>query len=141
MDNTTAAKTPGMPIGVLADSAGVKVETIRYYESVGILAEPPRSPGGHRIYGAEQVRRLSFVRRARELGFSLGDVRLFLDLVDGGGKTCAEVRDVTLAHLGGVRAKIADLQRLEKTLAETVAACDGNTVPDCPVVDALFGPN
>lgn len=126
-------------IGVLSREAGVKVETIRYYERIGLLPAPARTEGGHRLYDEDQVRRLIFIRRGRELGFSLEDLKTLLRLVDG-GYTCREVRAIALAHLDEVRQKIADLNRLEETLETTAARCTGDIVPDCPVIDALFTP-
>jgi len=127
----------GIGIGALSRRTGVNIETIRYYERIGLLAPPPRSMGGHRVYDREAVRRLAFLRRARELGFTLDEVRTLLDLVDG-GFTCGEVLDLTERHLAGVRARIADLQRLEARLVEISEGCAGGAVPECPVVDALW---
>lgn len=126
-------------IGGLSRETSVNVETIRYYERIGLLPEPARTEGGHRLYDAEQLRRLVFIRRGRELGFSLEDIKTLISLVDG-GYTCGEVRDITLPHLDDIRRKIADLRRLEKTLKTTAAQCSGGTVPECPVIDALFRP-
>lgn len=127
-----------MTIGSLSKGTGCKIETIRYYERVGLLPAPPRSAGGHRLYGEDHLRRLVFVRRSRALGFGLDEVRVLLGLVDGGAVTCAEVKAVTLGHLAEVRRKLADLKRLEGVLAEMAAQCEGGQVPDCPVIDALF---
>ena len=85
------------------------------------------------------MKRLSFVRRARALGFTLNEVRALLRLVDGGDYTCAEAESLTLAHLDDVRRKIADLRKLERVLKDMASQCDGGTVPECPVIDALFG--
>lgn len=84
--------------------------------------------------------RLSFVRRSRELGFSLDEIRGLLQLVDGGRYSCAEVKAITLDHLADVRRKITDLRRLERTLADVAGKCRGGKVPDCPVIEALFDP-
>jgi MerR family mercuric resistance operon transcriptional regulator len=81
---------------------------------------------------------LSFVRRGRELDFSLEELRGLLRLVDGHAYTCAEVQTLTVKHLAAVRRKIADLRRLERVMAEIAAQCTGNRVPDCPIIDALF---
>lgn len=121
----------------LAKATGCNLETIRYYEMIGVMPDPPRTARGFRVYGEAHVRRLRFVMRMRELGFSLEEVRGLLALVDGGTQTCAEIRERTLAHLSEVRAKIADLQRIENVLEETAAKCSGEDVPDCPVLDAL----
>ena len=127
-----------MTIGALSKRTRVNVETIRFYERIGILPKPPRSAGGHRIYGDHELMRLGFVRRGRELGFSLDEVRGLLSLVDGAHYTCAEVKAITLGHLADVRRKIADLRRLERTLADVAGKCKGSKVPDCPVIEALF---
>ncbi len=116
----------------------MNIETIRYYERIGILPAPPRGAGGHRIYDADHLKRLCFVRRCRELGFSLDDVRALLRLVDGGDYTCEEVRDMALAHLDAVRARIADLLAMERTLEDMTARCLGGEIPDCAIVEALF---
>ncbi|MGH7123124.1 MAG: MerR family transcriptional regulator [Stellaceae bacterium] len=127
-------------IGSLSKTSGVNVETIRYYEKIGIMPIPARSAGGYRIYGTEHLKRLSFIRRGRELGFSLDELRGLLRLVDGHAFTCSEVRALTLAHVAEVRRKIADLRRLERVMADMAAQCTGDRVPECPVIDALFDP-
>jgi MerR family transcriptional regulator, mercuric resistance operon regulatory protein len=137
MSSITVSRGPALTIGALSRRTGVNIETIRFYERVGILPKPPRSAGGHRIYSQEQLMRLGFVRRSRELGFSLDEVRGLLQLVDGGRYTCAEVKAITLDHLADVRRKIADLRRLEQTLADVAGKCRGGKVPDCPVIEAL----
>lgn len=124
--------------GALASRSGVNSETIRYYEKIGLMPDPNRSAGGHRIYEREHVNRLSFIRRTRELGFTLKEVRGLLALVDGGDYTCAEVRDRTLAHLDDVATKIRDLRKMQRTLKSISSKCDGGLVPDCPIVDALY---
>ena len=124
--------------GALASRSGVNSETIRYYEKIGLMPDPNRSAGGHRIYEREHVKRLSFIRRTRELGFTLREVRGLLALVDGGDYTCAEVRDRTLAHLDDVATKIRDLRKMQRTLKSISSKCDGGLVPDCPIVDALY---
>ena len=121
----------------LARATGCNLETIRYYEKIGVMPDPPRSAKGFRVYDDSHVRRLRFVMRMRELGFALEEVRGFLTLVDGETQTCAEVLERTQSHLADVRAKIADLKGIEKTLADTAALCSGDDVPDCPVLDAL----
>lgn len=125
-------------IGELSRRAGVRIETVRYYERIGVMPAPPRTGGGHRAYGKAHVKRLAFVRRARELGFSLDDVRELLRLVDEGDVTCEQVRELTLRHLADVRAKIADLRRMERTLADTAARCAGDETPDCAILETLY---
>ena len=126
-----------LTIGKLSDLTGVKLETIRYYERIGLVASPPRTTGGHRVYDADHVKQLSFVRRCRELGFPLREIRTLFGMV-AGGHSCGEMRDLALAHAATIRRKIADLRRMERTLTETAARCRGNDAPDCPIVDVLF---
>lgn len=121
----------------LARATGCNLETIRYYETAGILPLPARTEAGHRTYGASDVQRLHFVLRARELGFSLDDIRGLLGLGDGALRSCAEVRDKTGVHLTDVRARIADLQRIEAVLSRTAALCIGGDRPECPVLESL----
>ena len=109
----------------LARQTGCNLETIRYYESIGVMPDPPRTAAGHRVYDETHVARLRFIMRMRDLGFALEEVRGFLDLTDGGTQTCAEVQQRTEAHLVGVRAKIADLKRIELVLAENRRAMLG----------------
>tara|TARA_R110001592_G_scaffold235042_2_gene493008 strand:+ start:1002 stop:1313 length:312 start_codon:yes stop_codon:yes gene_type:complete len=102
------------------------------------MPEPPRDANGYRSYSDDHVRRLRFVMRSRDLGFSLEEIRGLLSLVDSNSQTCAEVEEIALAHLKDVRDKIADLQRIERALSDTVAQCSGTEVPECPVLDALL---
>jgi MerR family transcriptional regulator, mercuric resistance operon regulatory protein len=111
---------------------------VRFYEKRGLLQVPPRTAGGHRDYASEHLKRLTFIRRSRELGFTLEEIRGLLGLVDGGDWTCAEVKAMTLEHLADVRRKIADLRKLAQILKDMAAQCDGGAVPECPIVDALM---
>jgi MerR family mercuric resistance operon transcriptional regulator len=124
--------------GEIAQRSGCNIETVRFYEKQGLLPAAPRTTGGHRDYDAEHLKRLTFIRRSRELGFTLDEVRSLLTLVDGGDWTCAEVRAMTVEHLADVRRKIADLERLARILEDMASQCEGGAVPECPVVDALF---
>ena len=124
--------------GSLSKLTGVNIETIRYYEKIGLMPDPARSSGGHRIYDQSHLKRLSFIRRSRELGFTLQEIRELLELVDGGDYTCAEVRDRTLHHLDDVALKIRDLQKMQSTLESMASKCDGGLVPECPIVDELY---
>ena len=125
--------------GDLARAIGCNIETIRYYEKTGLLPDPPRSAAGYRIYSAAHATRLRFILRARELGFSMEDIRGLMGLDDGAAPTCAEVKERTKRHLADVRAKIADLRRIESVLAATASRCSGAEVPNCPVLDAISG--
>lgn len=128
---------PHFGIGPLSERSGVKVETVRYYEREGLLPEPPRTSGGHRSYDESHLRRLTFIRRARELGFSMAEIRDLLALVDGGSYTCGEVKTMTMDHAKSIRRKIADLRRMEKTLLDISSRCEGGALPECPIIDAL----
>jgi MerR family mercuric resistance operon transcriptional regulator len=130
----------GVTIGKLAETAGVNLETVRYYERIGLMPRPGRTEGGHRAYEASHIRRLGFIRRARELGFSIAEIRALLALAEPGRGTCAEVREIASAHLLGVRSKLDDLARLEAILSGTIARCSGEPVPACPVLDMLGEP-
>jgi MerR family mercuric resistance operon transcriptional regulator len=133
----TALRAEELPIGGLSRLTGVNIETIRYYEKIKLLPVPPRTPSGRRSYRSNHVRRLRFIRRARELGFGIEDIRVLLALAEPGHSSCAKVRDIATAHLGAVRAKLTDLAKLEDLLADTVARCSGKPVPVCPVLDML----
>jgi MerR family mercuric resistance operon transcriptional regulator len=126
-----------VPIGALSRRTGVNIETIRYYERIGMLPAPRRTASGRRVYGAEDVRTLAFIRRARELGFTLEEISALLALRGQHTIACDEVRAIADAHLMSVRAKLADLTRLEAILAATVAQCSGEASPICPVLDML----
>lgn len=124
-------------IGEAATRTGVKTETIRYYERIGLVRKPRRTGGGHRIYDGDELARLGFIRRARELGFPIQEVRGLLNLVDDPGHTCEEVHTVASEHAARVRAKIEDLQAMQSVLDETITQCAGGTIPDCPLISAL----
>ena len=130
--------TDDLTIGALSARSGVNIETIRYYEKIGVMPSPTRSASGYRIYGPEHVRRLHFVRRGRELGFGLDELRGLLRLVDGHTYTCEEVHALTVEHLTDIRQKIADLRRLERVMSDMAAQCTRDQVPECPIIDALF---
>lgn len=120
--------------------SGVKVETVRYYEQSGLPPNPPRTEGGHRLYTEGHLKRLVFIRRCRQLGFTMEEIRGLLDLVDGGKYTCGEVQALTLEHAADVRRKIKDLRRLERTLTRIASDCEGGAVPECPIINALLDP-
>src|SRR3989442_354715 len=130
---------PGqVAIGALSKHTGTNIETIRYYERVGLLPAPARSAGGYRLYGTGHLKRLAFIRRARALGFSIDEVRTLLKLAGERKRPCAEVRVVAAAHLEDVRAKIADLRAMERVLRATVARCAEGKGSDCPLIEALY---
>lgn len=121
----------------LARLTGCNLETIRYYENIGVMPEPPRTSKNYRAYDDTHVARLRFVMRSRDLGFTLEEIRDLLGLVDGKAGTCADVQTLASRHVESVRAKIADLQRIENVLSETISQCTGDDVPECAVIDVL----
>ena len=127
---------PSIPIGELSRRTDCNIETIRYYERIGLLPEPPRR-GRYRRYGSGDVRVLGFIRRSRGLGFTLQEVRALIGLAAGGHASCAEARNLAALHLKDVRSRIADLRRMERVLADAVRACDLGSDPGCPLIDAL----
>jgi MerR family mercuric resistance operon transcriptional regulator len=137
MSTITAARAENFAIGELSRLSGVNIETIRYYERVKMLPPPPRTSSGRRVYHSTDLRILVFIRRARELGFSLDEIRALLRLGGPERASCREVREIAAHHLEEIRAKLSDLKKLERLLAKTVARCSGKTAPDCPVLDIL----
>ena len=125
-----------LTIGMLAKASRVHLETVRYYERIGLMPKPSRTESNYRNFGPEHVERLSFIRRAREIGFSIGEIKELLALAEPGRASCAEVQTLTAVHLGEVRAKIADLRKLEAILTGALERCFAGT-PDCPVLDML----
>ena len=124
------------PIGKLSMLTGVTIETIRYYERIGLLAAPQRTASGRRVFDRDDLRVLVFIRRARELGFALEEIRELLRLADKNG-SCRQGRDVTLPRLADIRSKLRDLRKIEETLAATLARCSGQDVPECAILDTL----
>jgi MerR family mercuric resistance operon transcriptional regulator len=133
----TVPRPADWPIGELARRSGVNIETIRYYERVNLLPRPPRTASGRRLFGMSELRILVFIRRARELGFSLDEVRALLRLGEPGKASCREVREVASHHLHDIRSKLTDLKKLEGLLASTISRCSGRVAPECPVLDIL----
>lgn len=121
----------------LARETGCNLETIRYYEKVGLLPAPPRSANGYRVYPPELVQRLHFILRARDLGFAMGDVQSVLSLTDTGQQTCASVMARAENHLRDIRRRIADLERMERELSRLARMCSGQATPECAILDAL----
>lgn len=130
-----------MKIGELSKATSTKVETIRYYEQTGLLLPPARTSGNYRSYGAEHLARLSFIRRARDLGFSIEKVRALLDLSDDRSRDCATVDRIATEHLREVDRKIADLTALRRELGAVIASCEGGTVAQCRILEALAPAN
>src|SRR5215510_8033439 len=124
----TVSRAEHLPIGALSKRSGVNIETIRYYERIKMLPAPPRTASGRRIYGPHE---------ARDLAFSLDEIRALLRLGGPEKASCREVRDIAAHHLEEIRAKLSDLKRLERLLAKTVARCSGKMAPDCPILEIL----
>lgn len=131
----TGSRTQG--IGALSQRSGCNIETIRYYERIGLMAAPGRTAGGHRVYDDDHAKRLFFIVRGRQLGFSIDEIRTLLHLVDGGDLSCAEVMAVTQGHLAHIQRRIKDLRKLERVLKDMLAQCSGTEVPECPIIDCL----
>lgn len=127
-----------IPIGELARRTGCRVVTIRYYERIGMLPKPARSEGGHRLYELSHLERLTFIRKARELGFSLDAVRSLMALSgQSPASSCAEIDKIATAQVAEVRSKIANLQALEATLERLLDQCQRKTIEECRILDAF----
>jgi len=126
-------------IGELSRRSGVKVPTIRYYEEVGLLPPPPRTEGRQRRYGAEEAKRLLFIRHARELGFELNAVRELVEMADRPEQSCAEVDAIARRHLAEVDRRLEQLTALRASLAQMIGECGHGRVGDCRIVETLAG--
>lgn len=127
-------------IGALAKATGTKVETIRWYERVRLLPAPARSAGNYRTYDEAHLGRLSFIRRARDLGFSLEQIRALLDLAEDRERSCDAVDLIAREHLREVDRKIADLQALRLELDSVIGQCRHGNVAECRIIEALAPP-
>ena len=126
-----------MLIGQVAKETGCKVETIRFYEKERLLREPARSEGGNRLYSTDLVDRLVFIRRCRELGFTMKEIRQLLSLADEQEVSCDQVKAIADSHLQDVQDKIADLKKMERILKKLSALCPGGIRPDGPIIESL----
>jgi MerR family mercuric resistance operon transcriptional regulator len=127
-----------LTIGRLAKEAGINLETVRYYERQGLMPKPPRTASGYRLYPANAVRRLMFIKRAQELGFSLRDVRELLSLRVSRTATSAAVRTRAEAKIADIEAKIRTLESMKKSLRKLAQTCDGRApVSECPILESL----
>lgn len=126
-----------MKIGELAAATRTKVETVRYYEKIALLPPPARTAGNYRSYGGDHLARLSFIRRARDLGFSLEAVRELLTLADDKGRSCEAVDGIARTHLAEIDRKIADLAALRAELDRVIRSCSHGTVADCKIIETL----
>src|SRR3979411_679331 len=137
MPTLTSSRAKTFASGELSKHSGVNIETIRYYERIKMLPAPVRSANGRRVYGPAEKRPLAFIRRSRDLGFTLAEIRALLALGGPERASCAAVHKSARAHLRSVHSKLSDLVKLESILAETVAQCSEGATPDCPVLDIL----
>jgi DNA-binding transcriptional MerR regulator len=126
-----------MNIGELARAADTRPETIRYYENIGLLPSPPRTAGNYRDYSSAHVSRVVFARRARDLGFSIGQVRALLDLADNKKQSCEAVDAIAREHLADVKRKLADLAALRRELGALIGQCRHGTIGECRILEAL----
>lgn len=126
-----------MTIGGLSKAAGVKVTTIRYYESIGLMAPPDRTESGQRVYDHSGVERLIFIRHARELGFPVNAIRELIALQVAPGDDCAAVDVIARRQLGEVRQRLKRLRALESELTQMIAACDGEKIASCTILASL----
>jgi|SRR5690554_3190007 len=129
--------SPAITIGQLARRTGTKAETIRYYEKIGLLDEPMRSASNYRFYSDEDVQRLRFVRRTRELGFSIEQIRELMAFACHGEHDCSDVDNMVQAHVEDIEGKIRDLQALQTELGRMVRSCPGGSIGDCRILGAL----
>ncbi len=130
-------KSRDLTIGEVSALTDVNIETIRYYERIKLVPRQVRSSGGRRSYGPTDVRRFAFIRRARDIGFSINDIKSLLALGEPGHRSCASVRSIAEQHRAAIETRIADLSRLHSLLSETIGKCSGGKVPQCPVLDML----
>ena len=126
-----------MKIGELASATATKVETVRYYEKIGLLALPARTSANYRAYGNEHLARLSFIRRARDLGFTLEAVRELLTLSDDKARSCEAVDSIARVHLADIERKISDLAALRTELDRVIGSCRRGTVGDYKIIETL----
>lgn len=129
-----------MKIGEAAAASGCHLETIRYYERIGLLPRPSRTASGYRAYTAEDVARVRFITRGRDLGFSLDEVRSLLRLAEDPDLSCGEVDHLARYHLAEIKARQAELRRMARELEQTIAGCRGGRIASCAILGALQGP-
>jgi Cu(I)-responsive transcriptional regulator len=126
-----------LTIGKLAAATGTKVETVRYYERAGLIAAPARTGGNYRSYRSQDLERLRFIRRTRDLGFSLDEVRALLDMAEQRDRDCGTVDEIAARHLAEIDRKISDLTALRRELAAVISSCAGGTEAECRILEAF----
>lgn len=130
-------RQPVLSVGALAKATGTKAETIRWYEQIGLLLKPARTAGNYRSYGAADVSRLSFIRRSRDLGFTIEEIRALLSLADQRDRDCDEVDRIARTHLAAIEQKIADLTAMSGELRTVIGQCRGRRIAECRIIEAL----
>lgn len=128
-----------MNVGHASERSGLPAKTIRFYEEIGLIA-PDRAANGYRDYSADDIHRLSFLRRARSLGFSIEDCRQLMALYRDKARSSHDVKEIAKSHVTAIDAKIAELQAMRGTLNSLIKACHGNDRPDCPIIEDLARP-
>ena len=128
-----------MNIGQAAERSGVSAKMIRYYEQIGLISAPHRTDSNYRVYGADEVHVLRFIKRARTLGFSVEETAALLALWQDKSRASAEVKDIASGHVAALETKIAELEGMVSTLKHLVHCCQGDNRPDCPILDDLAG--
>ncbi len=129
-----------LSIGSLAEQTGTNVQTVRYYEQIGLMPRPSRTEGNQRRYSAEHVRRLAFIRNARDLGFTIETITTLLDLGAKPDRPCEEVIEIAEENLEVVRERLARLRALERALKNLITSCHGGQMKDCRIMEALSDP-
>lgn len=127
-----------MNISQAAAASGLPAKTIRYYEEIGLVA-PSRDANGYRVFVDTDIHNLTFIARARALGFSIEDCRVLMALYEDKSRASADVKKIAQAHLDQIESKIADLSAMRDTLSQLVQACRGNHRPDCPILEGISG--
>jgi len=135
----TKAREAGVTIGEVSRRTGVRIETIRYYERAGVVPRASRSENRQRVYGEIEIQRIAFVRRARELGFSLEEIVELAQLAEWDAAACEAVQQITFRHIEDIRGKIRDLRRMAKALSDLLEQCSQGGYRACPVVESLSG--
>ena len=127
----------GLPIGSVSRQSGVKVPTIRYYENIGLLSAPPRTGSNRRVYAAADLRRLKFIRHARELGFGVDDIRQLLNLADQPSRPCDDADEIARHHLGEIDRRVRQLTALRTELSRMVDGCQGGRICECRIMEVI----
>lgn len=128
-----------MKTGDLAKSAGVNIETIRYYERLGLISEPSRTESGYRNFSSEVTQRIKFIKRSQELGFTLAEIRNLLVLTDNEDFTCEEIQQYATQKVKEIDSKIHDLQNIKNVLQDLLIKCGETSVDGCPIIERLQG--